>query len=144
MPTVTSENKAKFDREFMEKKGLIKKPKEDSHEHLRQSGFKELTKDYEWAKAHELEDKTKHSFNVKHAGTPPKYHVRRSVSKPGLSAAAVKMGEYESPHQVTQAIDEYMNERKKRWRSRNFVVKTAKPYQLGQLGEFFEETQCQK
>jgi len=78
MPTVTSETKAKFDREFMEKRNG-KKSSEDKHEHLRSSGFKELTKDYEWAKSHEMEDKTKHSFNVKYAGSPEKYHLRRSV-----------------------------------------------------------------
>jgi hypothetical protein len=114
MPTVTSENKEEFEREFLEKKGLLKKSQEDKHEPLRRSGFKELTRDYEWAKSHEMEDKTKHSFNVKHAGTPPKYHLRRSVSKPGLSAASMKMGEYENPHEVTKAIDEYMAEKTKR------------------------------
>lgn len=112
MPTVTSENKAQFDREFMEKKGKIKKSSKDKHEHLRLSGFKELTKDYEWAKSHEMEDKTKHSFNVKYAGSPEKYHLRRSVSKPGISAASMKMGEYETPHEVTNAVDQHMATRK--------------------------------
>ena len=108
MATVTSKNKAEFDRDFMEKKGQLKKSAEDKHEHLRSSGFKELSKDYEWAKSHEMEDKTKHSFNVKYAGTPEKYHLRRSVSKPGISAASMKMGEYENPQEVTSAVNQHM------------------------------------
>lgn len=113
MPTVTSKNKAEFDREFMEKKGQLSKPSEDKHEHLRTSGFKELTKDYEWAKSHEMDDKTKHSFNVKYAGSPAKYHLRRSVSRPGISAASEKMGEFETPHEVTGVVDKFMAEKKR-------------------------------
>ena len=37
MPTVTSENKAEFDREFLERKGLLKskKPKDDQFERVK-------------------------------------------------------------------------------------------------------------
>jgi len=37
MPTVTSENKAEFDREFMEKKGVMRKekPKDEQFERVR-------------------------------------------------------------------------------------------------------------
>ena len=37
MPTVTSENKAEFDREFLERKGLLKskKPKDDQYERVK-------------------------------------------------------------------------------------------------------------
>ena len=36
MATVTSQNKAEFDREFMEKKGLLKKkPKDDQFERVK-------------------------------------------------------------------------------------------------------------
>lgn len=37
MPTVTSENKAEFDREFMEKKGLMQKskPRDEQYERVK-------------------------------------------------------------------------------------------------------------
>jgi hypothetical protein len=107
MPTVTSENKDKHDREFMEKKGLLKKD-EDKHGHLRESGFKELSKDYEFAKSHEMEDKKKHHFNVKYAGQPERYHLRRSFSVPGMTGASEKMGEYKTPQEVTGAVNDFM------------------------------------
>jgi hypothetical protein len=113
MPTVTSKTKEKFDREFMEKQRGNKPAEEkDKHEHLRSSGFKELSKGYEFAKSHELEDKTKHHFNVKYAGSPEKYHVRRSFSVPGMTGASEKMGEYETPQEVTGAVDKYMATKK--------------------------------
>ena len=112
MPTVTSHNKAEHDREFMEKKGLIKKQEKNKHEHLRSSGFKELSKDYEFAKSHAIDDQKKHHFNVKYAGSPQKYHVRRSFSVPGMTGASEKMGEFETPQEVTGAVDKFIATRK--------------------------------
>jgi hypothetical protein len=45
-------------------------------------------------------------------------------------------------HYVTEAWDD--TKPTELTRINDFVVKTTKPYQLGQLGEFFEVTQCQK
>jgi hypothetical protein len=115
MPTVTSANREEFnEKEMAKKKGLTKKKEEkNKHEHLRASGFKELSKDYEFAKSHEMSDKTKHGFNVKYAGSPEKYHVKRSVSFPGLSGASEKMGEYGTPEEVTNAVEQYMKSKQK-------------------------------
>ena len=114
MPTVTSANREEFIRKELEKKSSKKKEsKEDKHEHLKASGFKELAKDYEFAKSHELPDKTKHHFNVKYAGQPERYHVRRSFSVPGMTGASEKMGEYGTPQEVTGAVEQFMKSKQK-------------------------------
>jgi len=108
---VTSENKAEYDAKKLAKKSPKKKEEKNKHEHLTASGFKELTKDYEWAKTHEMEDKTKHHFNVKHAGSPERYHVKRGISTPSITGASQKMGEYNTPEEVTAAVDAFMKSR---------------------------------
>jgi len=112
MPTVTSANREEFIRKELEKKKSPKKEK-NKHEHLRSSGFKELSKDYEFAKSHEMEDKTKHGFNVKYAGQPERYHLKRSISFPGLSGASEKMGEFNTPEEVTSAVEQYLKSKQK-------------------------------
>jgi len=118
MPTVTSHNKAEHDREFMEKRGNLKKSNEskekDHGEHFKEHGFKELAKDYQWAKSHMMPDnKTKLGFNVKYAGSPAQYHVTRGATYPGLTGASQKMGIYDSPHEVTSAVQSHIDERMK-------------------------------
>ena len=112
MPTVTSKNREEFIRKEMEKKSPKKEESEDKHKHLIDYGFKELSKGYEYAKSHELENKTKHHFNVKYAGSPEKYHMRRSFSVPGMTGASEKMGEFQTPQEVTSAVDKYMATKK--------------------------------
>ena len=119
MPTVTSHNKLEHDREFMEKRGHLKKNDEskekDHSEHFKEHGFKELAKDYQWAKSHMLPDnKTKLGFNIKYAGTPQQYHVTRSATYPGLTGASQKMGVYDAPEHVTSAVQSHIDERMKK------------------------------
>lgn len=115
MPTVTSHNKTEFDQKEMKKRGLLKEEQKKDHgEHFKEHGFKELVKDYQWAKSHMMPDeKTKLGFNVKYAGSPLQYHLTRSVSFPGLSGASQKMGEYEKPEDVTNAVQSHIEERMK-------------------------------
>jgi hypothetical protein len=44
------------------------------------------------------------------------------------------MGEYKTPQEVTGAVNDFMAKKQQSWRLQNCVVKTTKPYQLGQLG----------